>query len=140
MVPGQLLFLRQAGSRPVWPRYSTAVLYTWQSNYPRYIYKSTMYIILYYGLSFFSAAILRFTEIDYSNVEGRNFIQPKLQLSTTIAVDLVIEVIPLNLNVARDLGQLPISLDPIRTDPNFDPDTQTATSKLRSRLLSAAES
>ena len=89
---------------------------------------------------FFSDVILQFTEVDYSNTEARNFIQPQLQLSTTIAVELVVEVIPLNLTFARAQGQLPSSLDPIQTDPNFDPDTQTATSKLRSRLLSAAES
>ena len=73
-------------------------------------------------------------------MESQSFIQPQLQLSTTIATDLVVEVIPLNLTFARNSNQLPSSLDPNVTDPNFDPDTQTATSKLRCRLLSAAES
>ena len=89
---------------------------------------------------FFPDATLQFTEVDYSNTEARNVIQPQLQLSTTIAVDLVVDIIPLNLTFARDSGQLPNSLDPTQTDPNFDPNTQTATSKLRCRLLSVAES
>ena len=88
---------------------------------------------------FFSDVTLQFTEVDYSRVELERFIQPSLQLSTTIAVDLVVDVIPLNLTFARDSGQLPSSLDPIQTDPNFDPLTQTATSKLRCRLISVAE-
>ena len=96
--------------------------------------------VLYYTLSCYSDALLQFTEARYSRVESKRFIQPQLQLSMTIAVDLVVEVIPLNLTFARASGQLPTSLDPIQTDPNFDPLTQTATSKLRSRLLSAAKS
>ena len=87
---------------------------------------------------FFSDVTLQFTEVDYSNTEARNVIQPQLQLSTTIAVDLVVDIIPLNLTFARASGQLPTSLDPIQTDSNFDPNTQTATSKLRCRLLSVA--
>ena len=98
-----------------------------------------LHCVLCDALSFFSDATLQFTEVDYANPEAQNVIQPQLQLSTTIAVDLVVEVIPLNLTFARDSGQLPPSLDPIQTDPNFDPNTQTATSKLRSRLLSVAE-
>ena len=87
-------------------------------------------------------ASLQFTEVDYSRVESQRFIQPQLQLSTTIATDLIIEVIPLNLTFARDRDNmsLPESLDPIQTDPKFLPLIQTATSKFRSRLLSVAES
>ena len=75
---------------------------------------------------------LQFTEIDYSRGESEKFIRPQLQLSIAIATDLVVEVIPLNLTYARDHMLLPESLDPALTDPNFDPNTQTATSKLRS--------
>ena len=82
----------------------------------------------------YSDVSLQFTESDYSRVEAERFIQLQLRLFTTIAVDLVVEVIPLNLSFARANGQLPSSLDPIQTDPSFDPLTQTATSKLRSRL------
>ena len=88
----------------------------------------------------YSDVLLQFTETRYSRVEVDRFIRPQLQLSTTIATNLVIEVIPLNLTFARNRSQLPSSLNPILTDPNFDSNTQTATSKLRSRLLSAAES
>ena len=89
---------------------------------------------------FFSDVTLLFSEVDFSNTEARNVIEVRLELSTTIAVDLVVDLIPLNLTFARASGQLPSSLDPELTDPNFDPDTQTATSKLRCRLLSTAES
>ena len=87
----------------------------------------------------YSDVTLQFTEIDYSRVEVQRFIQPQLRLFTTIAVDLVVEVIPLNLTFARASGQLPSSLDPNVMDPNFDPNTQTATSKLKCRLISVAE-
>ena len=90
--------------------------------------------------SLFSDVTLQFTEVDYANPEAQNVILPQLQLSTAIAVDLVVDIIPLNLTFARVSGQLPSSLDPVLTDPNFDPNTQTATSKLRCRLLSTAES
>ena len=90
--------------------------------------------------SLFSDVSLQFTEVDYANPEAQNVILPQLQLSTAIAVDLVVDIIPLNLTFARASGQLPSSLDPVLTDPNFDPNTQTATSKLRCRLLSTAES
>ena len=83
----------------------------------------------------YSDVSLQFTEIEYSNRELRRFIQPQLQLSTTIATDLIIQVIPLNLTYARNLMLLPESLDPNRTDPDFDSNTQTATSKLRRSLL-----
>ena len=78
--------------------------------------------------------------MDYTSGEPGRFIQSQLQLSTTIATDLVIEVIPLNLTFAKNRMLLPESLDPEQTDSNFDPNTQTATSKLRSRLLPDAES
>ena len=89
--------------------------------------------------SLFSDLSLQFTEVDYSRSEPLRSILPQLQLSTTIAVDLVVDIIPLNLTFARASGQLPRSIDPNVTDSNFDPNTQTATSKLRSRLLSVAE-
>ena len=98
-----------------------------------------LHCVLCDALSFFSDATLEFAEVDYANPEAQNVILPQLQLSTIIAVDLVIDVITLNLTFARASGQLPSSLDPNVTDPNFDPNTQTATSKLRCRLLSLAE-
>ena len=101
-------------------------------------YESALYIIV--RTLFFSAVTLQFTEPDYARVELERFIQPQLQLSTTIGTDLTVAVIPLNLTFARNRNQLPSSLDPILMDPNFDPNTQTATGKLRSRLLSVAES
>ena len=80
----------------------------------------------------FADVSLQFTETDYSRVESERFIRPQLQLSTTIATDLIVQVIPLDLTYVRDHMLLPKSLDPALTDPNFDPTTQTATSKLRS--------
>ena len=82
---------------------------------------------------------LQFTEIRYSRAEVDRFIRPQLRLSTTIATDLIVEVIPLNLTYARNNMLLPESLDPVLTDPNFVPGTQTATSKLRIKLISIAE-
>ena len=82
----------------------------------------------------YSDVSLQFDEIRYSVLESARFIQPHLLLSTTIAVDLIVEVIPLNLTFARQRMLIPTSLDPIVTDPNFDPDSQTAKSKLGIRI------
>ena len=88
-----------------------------------------MYYIMHSLCS--SAVSIQFTEVDYSRTEDLGFIRPQLQLSTPIATDLIVEVVPLNLTYARDNELLTGPFDPA-LDPGFDNNTQIATSKLQS--------
>ena len=79
------------------------------------------YIITYRLCKLFlsPAAVLQFTESDYSSVENVGRIRPLLQLLTNIATDLTVVAVPVNYTFLNDSSS-PI-LDAVPEVPNFDP-------------------
>ena len=82
----------------------------------------------------YSDATLQFTESDSSNREDMLFIAPQVLLLTTIATDLTVRIVPVNLTEAL---ARPRPSDFPMISP-FNPDVPNiATSKLRSKLSGA---
>ena len=82
----------------------------------------------------YSDATLQFTGSDYSNREDMLFIAPVVQLLTTIATDLTVRIVPVNITeaLARPLPSDFPTISPFNPNaPNI------ATSKLRSKLSCA---